>query len=506
MRSKGDSAHQRDTSSARGLKDDAGQQHSAATVTSRGATYWDSATIPLIAPEILGDIIAEVADIGLVITEGGEVLSVLVNPTNKGLSNLEIVDGQDIRAGLTIESVRKFDARFAAYLEDKGPVRPVELNHKATANKAEFPVRYSFHRIGAGGAVLLLGRDLRPIAEMQQQLVKAQLALERDYETQREFNTRFRVLMDNTHEAVVFTSVSTGEITEANPVAATLMGSDRETLIGSKLSSYFDKAKRGDLVDTLANSAMTDPGTAVNAMSRTKQGSLQILPTIFRAAGERMLLCLINPIDNELPQIDDLSRNIRALYQAGPDAIVFAAARGEILSANEAFLNMVDAAHDMNLRSRNLSDYLQRGSIDLKVMMENANRAGNMRNYATRMAGDYGSPRAVEMSATKIMAGSQHVFAYVIRDSGQSDQMRPSMNPTSDESMKSAVELVGSASLKDIVAETTNVVEKMCIETAVELTMNNRVAAAEMLGLSRQSLYVKLRKFGLLSRDSKYDD
>ncbi len=50
-------------------------------------------------------------------------------------------------------------------------------------------------------------------------------------------------------------------------------------------------------------------------------------------------------------------------------------------------------------------------------------------------------------------------------------------------------------------AETTDVVEKMCIQTAVELTRNNRVAAAEMLGLSRQSLYVKLRKFDLLTRD-----
>jgi DNA-binding protein Fis len=39
----------------------------------------------------------------------------------------------------------------------------------------------------------------------------------------------------------------------------------------------------------------------------------------------------------------------------------------------------------------------------------------------------------------------------------------------------------------------------MCIETAVRLTNNNRVAAAEMLGLSRQSLYVKLRKFGLIN-------
>jgi DNA-binding NtrC family response regulator len=64
--------------------------------------------------------------------------------------------------------------------------------------------------------------------------------------------------------------------------------------------------------------------------------------------------------------------------------------------------------------------------------------------------------------------------------------------------MQSVIELIGSQSLRDIVAKTTDVVEKMCIETAVELTSNNRVAAAEMLGLSRQSLYVKLRKYGLL--------
>ena len=68
---------------------------------------------------------------------------------------------------------------------------------------------------------------------------------------------------------------------------------------------------------------------------------------------------------------------------------------------------------------------------------------------------------------------------------------------------KSIMELVGSSTLKDIVAETTDVVEKMCIETAVELTRNNRVAAAEMLGLSRQSLYVKLRKYGLINQDSE---
>ncbi|MEM0944510.1 MAG: helix-turn-helix domain-containing protein, partial [Pseudomonadota bacterium] len=45
--------------------------------------------------------------------------------------------------------------------------------------------------------------------------------------------------------------------------------------------------------------------------------------------------------------------------------------------------------------------------------------------------------------------------------------------------------------------------EKMCIETALRMTGNNRASAAEMLGLSRQSLYVKLRRFGLIDQNGQ---
>ena len=51
--------------------------------------------------------------------------------------------------------------------------------------------------------------------------------------------------------------------------------------------------------------------------------------------------------------------------------------------------------------------------------------------------------------------------------------------------------------LKDLVRETTDLIERLCIEAALELTHDNRASAAEMLGLSRQSLYVKLRRYGL---------
>jgi len=39
----------------------------------------------------------------------------------------------------------------------------------------------------------------------------------------------------------------------------------------------------------------------------------------------------------------------------------------------------------------------------------------------------------------------------------------------------------------------------------LKLTGDNRATAAEMLGLSRQSLYVKLRRFGLADA-SEYDE
>ena len=58
--------------------------------------------------------------------------------------------------------------------------------------------------------------------------------------------------------------------------------------------------------------------------------------------------------------------------------------------------------------------------------------------------------------------------------------------------------------MKAIVGETVDTIERMCIEAALELTHNNRASASEMLGLSRQSLYVKLRRFGILS-DNEVD-
>ena len=58
-------------------------------------------------------------------------------------------------------------------------------------------------------------------------------------------------------------------------------------------------------------------------------------------------------------------------------------------------------------------------------------------------------------------------------------------------------ELVGRVPLKELVRDSSDMIERLCIEAALQLTGDNRAAAAEILGLSRQSLYSKLRRYGL---------
>ncbi|WP_396205502.1 helix-turn-helix domain-containing protein, partial [Gemmatimonas sp.] len=66
--------------------------------------------------------------------------------------------------------------------------------------------------------------------------------------------------------------------------------------------------------------------------------------------------------------------------------------------------------------------------------------------------------------------------------------------------------LVGRVSLRDLVRDTIDLVERHFIEAALELTNDNRTSAAEVLGVSRQSLYVKLRRHRLVTPSTDRDE
>ena len=114
---------------------------------------------------------------------------------------------------------------------------------------------------------------------------------------------------------------------------------------------------------------------------------------------------------------------------------------------------------------------------------------------------DWLDARYRTVSAISSPTTSPPTYGFIVRNIG----LRPDKNPfAGGELPRSAdqlVDLVGRMSLREIVRETADVIEKLCVEAALRATGDNRAAAANMLGLSRQSLYAKLRRYGLGDAD-----
>jgi transcriptional regulator PpsR len=467
---------------------------------SQGPTTWTKGLIPMIEPGVVAGILSRISDIALIVSETGLIKSVSSSPDLVGKPNFQDWVGLPINDVFTVESVPKFDARLKEFLSGRAEVQPIEVNHKASEGFAAFPVRYSFHATGASDSILMLGRDLTPVTEMQQQLVAAQIALENDYEAQRDHDLRFRVLMESTDVATMLVSAETGQVTACNGAAEALLGKPREQLIDAPFERDVKSGGDADIVSQLVSASSEQIVTPINAHLTRDDRTLMITPTLFRSTSGQILLCKLKTAGAQDSSADQLQSHLVSLFQKGTDSIVFVNAAGYILSSNDAFLKVADITHAQSIQGRPMVDFLSRGSVDLNVMLENARRTGSMRLYATKVITEHGAERSVEISTTQLIAGTAAIFAMIIRDSRRVDTVRTPIQQVTEPDMGSVVELIGGHSLKDIVAKTTDVVERMCIETAVEMTSNNRVAAAEMLGLSRQSLYVKLRKYDLVNK------
>ena len=467
-------------------------------MTSHGKTEWAERLMPNLDQAATADLISRLCDFAFVISSDGEIIQTVTSPFLAPRLDLNSWKGLQFQDTLTKESVPKFEARIAQFKEGQKEVRPVELNHRPTDQQTELPVRYTYHCAAEDGSTLLLGSDLRPVAEMQQQLVEAQIALENDYDARREHEIRLKVLMESSDVATVFIALDTGVISSCNSAAEVLLGRSRKELMDVSFATEFEDEGVTSLIDRIVTAASDVSITAVLAKSARGGRSYRLIPTLFRGATSQMLLCKMEPEDSSLETVDQLATHLVSFFHKGVDPIVFVNMSGQILSANEAFVSVANVTHAQTLSGRSMSEFFSRGSVDLNVILESARRNGKMRLYSTKILNEHGDERPVEISTTQVRTEREPICVLVMRNARRVEAISTPTNQMSEAEVNSVVELIGNQSLKDVVARSTDVVEKMCIETAIGMTSNNRVAAAEMLGLSRQSLYVKLRKYNLV--------
>jgi transcriptional regulator PpsR len=462
-------------------------------------------TLGDLSADVAGKLIAAAADVALILDDKGIIRDLAFGSEELPREGYYDWLGKPWADTVTVESRAKVEAMLRESRSRAAP-RWRHINHPAI-DGADLPLSYSAialpQRAGrkASGRAVVFGRDLRAQAAMQQRLVSAQQAMERDYWRLRHMETRYRALFQVSAEAVLILDATTGKLEEANPVATSLFGAEASRP-GWRLFDAFEldataKANAG-VQAMFGRVCSTGQGETVAARLIGRTEVMRVSASLFRQEKTAHLLVRVAPLDSNHRSVEaDAQGALLKLIESAPDAFVVTDLEGVILTANNTFIDLAQLATHTQVRGQSLERWLGRTGVDLNVLITNLRQRGSVRLFATVMRGEYGASTDVEISGVAVAEGERPCLGFTIRDVSRrllNDARAAGAGRELPRSVGQMTELVGRVPLKDIVRDTTELIEQLCIEAALELTHDNRASAAEMLGLSRQSLYVKLRR------------
>ncbi len=369
------------------------------------------------------------------------------------------------------------------------------INHLASDGRS-VAVSYYCVQLGDQARMVAFGRDLRTLSALQQRLMNAQLSLEQDYSRLRDAELRYRLLFQTSSETVLIFDPARHKVMEANPAAPEMFGTDVREIVGHPLLQRF--ASPETVQAYLAAIRMGETPDDFRTYLVHADREVVLRASAFRQDSATMLLVRISSA-HAVAAASSLSgakaKLLRAVESA-PDGFVVIDNDGRVLTANAAFLAMVRVASEDAARGEPLDNWVGESGVDLTVLLANLRQRGSVRFFSTTLRDEAGATADIEVSAVAIGNGSPS-FGLAIRNVGPRVRVEPRAGSALPRSVEQLTELVGRVALKDLVREATEVIEKLAIEAALDLTNDNRASAAEMLGLSRQSLYVKLRRYGL---------
>jgi transcriptional regulator PpsR len=428
-------------------------------------------------------------DFVLIIDEHKIVRDIAVNVRDHAFAHQWI--GQKWADTVTIESRPKIDQLLDSELAGRSVWRQVNHIHDGE----DLPVNYKVIKPRGSVWSIAIGRDLRSISVLQQRLLKTQQSMERDYLHLRQTETRYRLLFDNIAYPVLIIDSANLEINQANRASYTLLGAAAGSLEGKGLPSLVEPEFRDGVIAFIAaiavNSAM--PPLSVRLVGRP--GFVKLGATPFRQSGKQFWLITIDDGLREVPGRQS-DQYVLDVVEKMPDAFVLTDEKQSIIVANRAFAELVQAGSVEQLLGVSLNRFIGRPDIDLGLLKKQLKDHQNVRNFSSIVIDLNGEEEPVEISAI-LIEREQPLFGYSVRSVGRRERDLPQAGGNYPRSVEQLTELVGRKPLKEIVRESTDLIERMCIEAALVHTADNRASAAEILGLSRQSLYSKLHRHGL---------
>lgn len=466
--------------------------HGLKPLIARFTAVAETVTNPL-SVETLAGILAASGDVVLALTGEGVVTALAFGDIDP-IDDVEEWTGHPLEDLVTVESRAKVREMLGDAARS-APGRWRQVNHPTAAGVV--PIRYMC--LAAGGGFVAIGRDLRAQAATQQRLLQTQQSLERDYLRLRQAESRYRLLFDLAADPVLVVNAGTRRILEANPAAHAALGLAPGALVRQPIGTIAATGAQEALIAALG-AANAGGRVAPVALAMANGVEMRVAASAFRQNDAALLLVQLLPL-SPAPAAGRADDRLRTVVDRMPDAFVLTDRRLGILAANPAFVDLTQSVSAERVTGRRLGDWLGRPGIDLDLIVGQLREHGAARNVATILRDELGAQEEVEVSAVAVRDPAGDVYGFAIRGVGRRLRDLPPAERDLPRSVEQLTELVGRMSLKEIVRESTDLIERLCIEAALSYTSDNRASAAEILGLSRQSLYSKLHRHGLAARD-----
>lgn len=415
--------------------------------------------------ETLRAVVTSLADIVVRLSLDGVVIGAFARESHPANALVDTWSKGEFRETLTSESRHKLDRALKAVQQDAPLPSAIEVNH-LMGESFGFPIVYYLHAAGKRDEILLVGRDREAIAAAQQKLMAAQLNTEREGQRKRHFSTTLSAVLEIVTEPLILFNQGTGHVEGANPGGARLFGKDPASMKPFPLDEV----------------ASLDDG--VLRLHSDKATAYQFDTLQFRRGSESMKIIMLKS------RTESDRGGAKDAFGDASMAIATTDFRGRIQSANPAFERLAGRPATDSRKGQSMSDILKRGVLDQQFVTAAIARDGFVADFEAVLAtGSEATP--VTLTAFALDDSEAGHIAWMFR----ADTARRASGE-SDVSLMLA-DMVGKMPLSDIISDATVEIERICVEEALRRTDNNRASAADLLGISRQSLYVRLRRFGL---------
>lgn len=378
-----------------------------------------------------------------------------------------------------------------------------QINMIGNDRNIALPMMCASIKTSSNKKIIVIGRDNTEVSRLQQNLVSAQKEISQNYLQISQLEERFRSIFEIGTESIVIVKVDDEyPIVEMNRNAIKQLLLAKNNCIGKSLLSLIPANEIIKVINFLKGAQDTDEPSILKTLFSNGE-VIQISATSFINGGIPYLLLNLKPLDltkvSNLLEADSLT--VRAI-ENNPYGFVVCTPEGLILKANKAFNKLSATRGEQDLIGTNIRNYLGPERTDFDQMMQSLQGKASSQSCVSSITYATRSIKLVDISAVSV-AQPRACIGMIFRQVDSRQNKGARIDKKLVRSSQELSMLVGKVPLKDILAETTDLIEQLCIKAALDLTQDNRVSASEILGLSRQSLYIKLRKYGLV--DSSKD-